>query len=351
MGRIADAGLSLFGQFLPAVADRHAEQFQPPQQRCGVLQVHIVVRRRPRHRLIQIADVGIVTGQCGVKFAEVQLHQCAVPPQMVDQIVAKVPMRHLAGQPVAAFLHAAISVEHMRLDVVGEVVGAIGCQCCVECRFGGGGVADFLVGEGPDGLKAVMSGNVGAPGRRQAICLLQDRGCLAMAKPDAVGNLQGEQVGRMCVQYVSPGGEGPVHRARFPRGQRRHVQLFAPRRRRRRRFGDCPRRGNPRPVRRDGGEQQQVCLETVSHQELRILGHRLFDQTHRVGVVFQVVLDGAIEQHDRGGAVGRKRQSAFIALHQRRILQRAVAAQRFDVGGADAEPVAEHVRGVLAERG
>ena len=51
--------------------------------------------------------------------------------------------------------------------------------------------------------------------------------------------------------------------------------------------------------------EQKVAFEAVRHDEVGIGDQRAADQGHRVDVVFQIVLDGAVEQGRRFRAVGR----------------------------------------------
>jgi hypothetical protein len=68
-------------------------------------------------------------------------------------------------------------------------------------------------------------------------------------------------------------------------------------------------------MRRVGAGEHQVTPDAVPHDEAWIGRERLVHKIHRVGVVFQVVLHGAIEQ--RGGlfTVGGEMQTACVADH------------------------------------
>ena len=204
MPNLADAGLGLVGQFVPAVADVEAQLFQPPQQRGGVLQIDVVVGRRLGHRVVEVADVLVVARHHRVHFAEVEAQQGAVPPQVMDQVVAQRPVDHLCAKPVAALARAAVGVHDVRLHMVREVVGRVALQRRIHRRLGAFGVADLLMGERPDGLRTIVAGQIGGPARRDAVGLLEDRLRLAMAEPDGVADAERQQIGRVRVQDLPP---------------------------------------------------------------------------------------------------------------------------------------------------
>jgi hypothetical protein len=109
-----------------------------------------MVRRGPRHRLVEIADLLVIAAKHRVPRAQVQLHQRAMPPQMMDQVVATRPVRDLPGQPVASLPRAAFGLHHMSLHMMGEVVGAIDGERTFNSGFGDGSLARLLMGERPD---------------------------------------------------------------------------------------------------------------------------------------------------------------------------------------------------------
>jgi len=76
-------------------------------------------------------------------------------------------------------------------------------------------------------------------------------------------------------------------------------------------------RGDRRPVRRVRGAQQHVAFEAMPHDEFRIGGKHPAGQRHYIGMVFEKMLDGAVEQSRGFSAVGRERQSAFVTGHRR----------------------------------
>ena len=126
---------------------------------------------------------------------------------MVDQVVAGRPVAGLRRQPVATFARAAFHLHHVRLDVMGEVVGAVMLQCRVHRTLGGGIVAGFLVREGPDALEAVVGRQIGRPVWGEAVGLLADLLRLAVAEPGGIADAAGEQVGGVRVENLPPDGE------------------------------------------------------------------------------------------------------------------------------------------------
>ena len=278
MSGIPDARLGLVGQLLPAIADRHAKLFQPPQQRCRVLQIDVVIRRRTGHGIVEVTDVRVIAGDHRVQLAKIELQQCAVPPQMMDQVVAELPMHGLRRQPVAPFRGAAIRVEDVRLHMVGEVVVRIVLHRGIHRGLRAGGVADFLMGERPERCGSIMTRQVGAPGPARG-----DR-------PAPGSSQSGHGESRWYRKSAKPAGRSdgrPVSRAR-PRMPGPALQPPTPPTQRHEPL--TPRSRSARPSAADraaairaryagfDAEQQQIALQAMRHQEMRIALQRLPDQ-------------------------------------------------------------------------
>src|SRR5580700_8600743 len=102
---------------------------------------------------------------------------------MMDQLVAERPVGGLAGQPMAALARPALHLQHMRLDVMGEVVGAVLFDYLIDGALGARGVAGLLMGKGPDRPEQIVARQFRRPARGQAVGLLQDLRGLAMPEP------------------------------------------------------------------------------------------------------------------------------------------------------------------------
>ena len=100
---IADAGLRLVGDLGPALADIDAETFQTKQHRGGVLHVDVEVGLRLRQRRPQVAETFVIEIEHGVELAPLQMKQRAVPPQMMQQVVAALPVALQFVEPRDAF--------------------------------------------------------------------------------------------------------------------------------------------------------------------------------------------------------------------------------------------------------
>jgi len=79
----------------------------------------VVVGLRVRHRRIQIAKTAIVEVENLLELAPLQMEQRAVPPQMVQQVVAAGPMWLELAEPGDAFV---VSILHLH-DVGNRVRG------------------------------------------------------------------------------------------------------------------------------------------------------------------------------------------------------------------------------------
>ncbi len=267
-----------------------------------------MVRRRLGHRLVEIADLAVVAFQHRIELAELQLHQGAVPPQVMDQLVAERPVAGLARQPIAPLARPAFHLQHMRLDVMREIVGAVLCDRLVDGALGARGVPGLLMGKGPDRPEQVVARQFGGPARRQAIGLLQDLRGVAVTEPARVADAHGEQIDRVGIEELAPDRERTVERAAGPGRERSDVLPLAIGRRRCSRLGG--RQGN-----RVGGAEQQIALEAMPQNEMRVGGEQLPEQRRHIGMEFEVMLDSTVEQRCGFRAVGRERQAAFVSNH------------------------------------
>ena len=238
-----------------------------------------------------------------------------MPPQVMDQVVAQRPVDHLTREPLVALARAAVGVQNVRLDVMGEVVGRVVFQSRIDHRLRALGVADFLVGERPDGLGAVIARQVGRPTRRDAVGLCQDRRRLAMAEPDRVGDAEREQIGGIGIENLTPDLERPLDGSLVPGGGGSEVHPLAGYEVRGTRLRARQCGIDLRAVRGVRRHQEQIGLEAVSHGEPGIGFERPVGQHHGVGMELQEMLDRTIERRHRRVAVGGQCQTAFVLFH------------------------------------
>ena len=111
---IADARLGLVGDLVPARADIDAEPFEAEQHRGGVLHVDIEVGLRLRQRAGEIAEALVVELEHRVEFPALEMEQRAVPPQMMQQVVAALPVPLQFVEPRDAFGVAALHLHDVR---------------------------------------------------------------------------------------------------------------------------------------------------------------------------------------------------------------------------------------------
>src|SRR6185437_13974011 len=102
------------------------------------------------------------------------------------------------------------------LDVMREVVGRITFERRVHRAFRTFGVANLLMGKGPDGLGAIIAWQVGGPAGRNAVGLFQYWLRLAVSEPDRIGDAECQQVGGVRIQDLPPDPEGFVERSAMP---------------------------------------------------------------------------------------------------------------------------------------
>lgn len=115
---VADALGRAGRQFLPAVADIHADLLQPPQQGGGVGDVERVVGRFRAH-------LAVVEVECRVIAAAVPVEEGPVPPQMIGEVVAFAEIAFQAGDPGDALVGAALHFQHVGHGMVAQM--SAGC--------------------------------------------------------------------------------------------------------------------------------------------------------------------------------------------------------------------------------
>src|SRR5690606_23913317 len=75
------------------------------------------------HRAALLADRAVVQGQCLLGLAEVEVEQCAVPPDVhLEEVVLAAPCRLARDHPSEPVLGAALHFHHMRHGMVRPAV-------------------------------------------------------------------------------------------------------------------------------------------------------------------------------------------------------------------------------------
>ncbi len=205
-----------------------------------------------------------------------------------------------------------------------EVVGRVAFQRRIDRAFGGLGVADLLMRECPDGLAAIVAGQIGRPARRDRGPPVARIGWVWPWRNQIVSEMRNasRSVGassRICPQILKDSSSDPrCHASAAARCSRsRGVSVGS--------AGVCrrQRRIDLRPVGGVCRDQQQIGLEAMAHDETGIRGDRATGQHHGVGMEFQEMLDRAIERLHGFRAVCRECQSAFVLFHGRYLLLRS----------------------------
>ena len=223
----------------------------------------------------------------------------------------------LAVQPVTALARPAFHLQHVRLDVLREIICAVLRERFVDRALCAGGVAGLLVREAPDRLKAIVARQFRRPARRQAIGLLEDIRGLAVAEPAGIANPDRQQVGRVRLEQFAPDRDRAVERTRRPGGEGSNMPALALGCRGRACLRGGKGSGDRRPKRRVGGGEQQIALEAMPEDETRVGVEHTADQRHRIGMELEEMLDRPVEEHGGLAAVGRERQAAFVTDHRR----------------------------------
>ncbi len=257
---IADPIFGLVGKLDPAIADGHLVPLQPKQHRGGILNVDMEVGLRLRQWRLQVAKTAIVEVENRVELAPLQMEQRAVPPQMMQEVIAAGPMPLQLAEPGNAVVVSILHLHDMGNRVRGPQIGGIELDRRAAGRLGNHVVTAFLVGKAAAGQDRAPAGQIAIPLRNDAL----DR-CKHVPRPPQpeifqVREPQREHVGRMVGEDGFPNREGAVEVAGNPGFQSVHMGLLA-----------CRRLGHQRPCgpRRLGG-RRHACLLVEQHGEIAL---------------------------------------------------------------------------------
>ena len=162
--------------------------------------------------------------------------------------------------------------------MVSEEIRRVARIRLIDRALGAGGVAGFLMREGPDGLETIVSGKIGRPGGREAVRLFQHRLRVAKAEMRGVANSNRQQIDRTGIEDFAPDRERLPEGAALPGGKCRDVELFAPCSHGGSSLGGGETGGDRAAVRGIGAREHQVALEAVPHDEIRIGRERVVHQ-------------------------------------------------------------------------
>ena len=202
-------------------------EFEPEQHRGGVLHVDVEVGLRLRQRAGEIAEAPVVEIEHRVELAPLQMKQRAVPPQMMQQVVAAVPVPLQLVEPRDAFGVAALHLHDVRDRVRAPDVARIDRDRGAARRLGARIVAALFQRETMAREDRAVARQVARPFRLHAL----DRGAhLARpAEPEIVEMREAkrEHVERMLAQDLLPDAERAVEIAGDPGIERRDMRLLA----------------------------------------------------------------------------------------------------------------------------
>src|SRR6185369_15078180 len=131
----------------PAVAYIDAEQFEPEQHRSCILHVDIEVGLHLSQRRSEIAEALVIKREHSIELAALQMKQRAVPPQMMQEIVAAVPVPLQFVEPRDAFGVPALHLHDVGNRVRTPDVAGIDLDRATAGRLGNGVVAALLMRE------------------------------------------------------------------------------------------------------------------------------------------------------------------------------------------------------------
>ncbi len=247
--------------------------------------------------------------------AVLEPEQSAVPPQMVLQVVAALPIGRERGEPLDAFAAPALHLQHMGDGVRGPEIAGVELDGAAPGWLGGEIVPGLLLGEAAAGEDRCVACDVLRPIRHHPLDGADH--VLRAAEPeiDEMGETEGDYVVRMDAQNRLPQGDRTIELAFGPSGQRGDVAALA-----RGGFGGERLRG-ARRLDRDRNdrllesEHGEIALHAMSKREVRIDFQDGGETGGRIGSKGEVAGDEMVEGSGSFGAGGRDGEAAGIEMH------------------------------------
>ena len=205
---IADPLFGLVGNLDPAMAHVDALTLKAKQHRCRILNINIEIRQRLIERRSEVAEPSIVEVKNRVEFAPLQVEQRAMPPKVMDQIVAAGKVSLVFFKQINPFALTGLHLHYVSHRVYTPEVGRVDLQGGPSRRLSRSIVTALFVGEAATRQDRAKARHVSTPFRKDL--LDGSTHGLGSAKPKIIemGQAEGDHVQRMFGDNVVPDCQG-----------------------------------------------------------------------------------------------------------------------------------------------
>ena len=177
---------------------------------------------------VEIAEAAVVEGEHLVEFAALEMVQAAVPPEVVDEVVAALPIGLQAGQPGDAFVVASLHLHDVGDAVRGPQVAGRQRDGLAPRSLGDGVVAKLLVRKAAARQQGRPAGQLRAPALVGRIGLRGHQVRAAMPEGLEVMQPERQHIEGMLIEDLLPHPQRAVDVAVDPSLQRIDVRALAP---------------------------------------------------------------------------------------------------------------------------
>ncbi len=309
---VADARLRPVGQLGPAVAGVDALPLQPEQHGDRVLDVGREIGLRLRQRRGEVAEAPVVEVEHLVELAALVVVEPAMPPQMVQKVVAAFPVGLERLQPGDALLMPALHLQHVGDGVRGPQVVGRQRHGLAPRLLSHRVVAELLVGEAMAAEHAGEGRQLTAPVPQCGVGLRAHQVGPAVPERIEVVQAEGDQVQRVLVEDLLPVAQRGIDVARHPGRQRLHMRLLA--------ASGAGGKAARLPQLLAGGRQarcierchQEVAAQRVPEGEIRIGCEQFARALGRIRAILEEPQHRVVEQARRLGGAGGERKAVQI---------------------------------------
>src|SRR5450631_3586185 len=148
---IADPLFGLVGNLDPAIAHVDALSLKAKQHRYRILHIDIKIGQRLSERRIEVAEPPIIEVKNRLEFALLQMEHRAMPPNVMDQIVAPSKVSLVLFKQIDAFGLTTLHFHNVSNGVYTPEVSWVDLQGGPSRRLGRSIIAALFVGEAATG--------------------------------------------------------------------------------------------------------------------------------------------------------------------------------------------------------
>ena len=285
------------------------------QHRGRILDVDIKVGQRLIEGRNEVAEPPVVKVKNRVEFALLKVEHRAMPPKVMDHIVAAGKVSFVLFKQVDPFTPTALHLHDMRDGVDTPKVGRVDLQGAPPRPLSGGIVTTFFIGKAAARQDGAIARHVLTPFRKGSFGRSTHR--LRPAKPKIVevGEPKGEYIRRMFGDNVVPDRQGAVEIACNPGIQCIDVSPFPRSRFCCRKASGSSLLGSQWNVGQLVRQHREVTSQAMRETKIGIGGDSTGEVLWGIGTIFQIPENRSIKADSCFDGRCGERQSMLILKH------------------------------------